>query len=124
MTLHQHWRKAVTPTKRISHIPAKLAVTVAMLLYVGINYLMPFTCPIRAVTGILCPGCGLTRAWLAAFQLDFSAAFAHHAMFWSIPVLYLCFLLDGSLFQQKWANRLFYGLILTGFLLQWLLRLS
>lgn len=109
--------------KRISHLPTKLMVTAAMLLYVGINYLMPFTCPIRAVIGIPCPGCGLTRAWLAAFQLDFYAAILHHPMFWSIPLLYLCFLLDGRLFQQKWANCSFYGLIFTGFLLQWLLRL-
>lgn len=109
--------------KRISHLPTKLVATAAMLLYVGINYLMPFTCPIRATIGIPCPGCGLTRAWLAALQLDFSAAFAHHAMFWSIPLLYLCFLLDGKLFRQAWANRLFYILILAGFLLHWLLRL-
>ena len=109
--------------KRISHLSAKLTATAAMLLYVGINCLMPFTCPIRAVIGIPCPGCGLTRAWLAALRLDVSAAFAYHAMFWSIPLLYLCFLLDGKLFRQAWANCLFYILMLAGFLLQWLSRL-
>ena len=40
----------------------KLALTGLMLVYVGVVYLLPFTCPILFLTGIHCPGCGLTRA--------------------------------------------------------------
>ena len=39
-------------------------------------YLLDIGCVFRLMTGIPCPGCGMTRAWLAALRLDFSAAFA------------------------------------------------
>ena len=37
-----------------------------------------YTCPIQAITGFPCPGCGMTRAALALLQLDFARAFAMH----------------------------------------------
>ena len=39
-------------------------------------YLLDIGCVFRLMTGIPCPGCGMTRAWLAALRLDFAAAFA------------------------------------------------
>ena len=36
-------------------------------------YLLDIGCVFRLMTGIPCPGCGMTRAWLAALRLDFSA---------------------------------------------------
>ena len=108
---------------RITHMRGKLAATGIMLAYVGIVYLMPFTCPILFVTGIPCPGCGLTRAWLAALQGAFARAFVFHPMFWAIPVLLLGFWLDGRLFPRAWANRLLFIGIGLGFLLVWLGRL-
>lgn len=35
-------------------------------------------CPFRFFFGISCPGCGMTRALLAALRLDFAAAFSYH----------------------------------------------
>jgi len=35
-------------------------------------------CPIRAVTGFPCPGCGMTRALLLLVQLRFGAALVAH----------------------------------------------
>jgi hypothetical protein len=40
-----------------------------------------FGCPFRLVTGIPCPGCGMTHAFLAAFRLDFAEAFRWHPLF-------------------------------------------
>ena len=34
-------------------------------------------CLFRRITGLLCPSCGMTRAWLAFFRLDLEAAFAY-----------------------------------------------
>ena len=61
-------------------------------------------CPFRAVTGIPCPGCGMTRAWLSALAFDFSAAFSQHPMFWSVPVLAWAFWRDFRPFRRKWMN--------------------
>lgn len=44
-------------------------------------------CPIKYITGISCAGCGMTRAWLSALQLDFSKAFYYHPLFWMVPVI-------------------------------------
>lgn len=43
------------------------------------------TCPIKHVTGISCPGCGMSRAWFHALTLDFAGAFAYHPLFWLVP---------------------------------------
>ena len=46
------------------------------------------TCPTAATLGVPCPGCGLTRATLAAARGDFAEAFTLHPLFWLIsPVL-------------------------------------
>lgn len=107
----------------IPHLRTKLAVTGGMLAYVALIYWLPITCPILFVTGIPCPGCGLTRAWLAALRLDFAAAFAYHPMFWAIPILYLCLWRDGRLFSSPRMNRMLYLVIVLGFWAAWAMRL-
>lgn len=106
--------------KRITNIPFKLVVSACIALYVVVMYLSPWSCPVLDLTGIRCLGCGMTRAWLAALRLDLPAAFSYHAMFWSVPLLYLSFLLDGKLFRQRRLNLFFHIAILVGFVLNWI----
>ena len=40
-----------------------------------------YRCPTSLFFGFDCPGCGVTRAFLAALRLDFSAAFDYHPLF-------------------------------------------
>ena len=49
---------------------------------------LPVTCIFKSVTGISCPACGMTRAFLAIFQFDFLAATWQNLL--SIPLF--CFL--------------------------------
>ena len=63
---------------------AVLALLAAMLLFMQ---LLGITCPIKHLTGISCPGCGMTRACLSALRLDFSAAFAYHPLWVSLPLV-------------------------------------
>lgn len=35
-------------------------------------------CPMRLITGLPCPGCGLTRSWVASAHGDFADAFAYN----------------------------------------------
>ena len=47
-------------------------------------------CPLAAVLGVPCPGCGLTRAGLAALRGDFAHALALHPLiFWVGPIYVL-----------------------------------
>lgn len=80
-------------------------------------------CLLRAATGIPCPTCGMTRAWLACFRLEIGVAFSYHPMFWSIPVLALAFLLDGFPFPGRKATAVIYLVTLLGFGATWLIRI-
>jgi len=104
---------------QIKNIKPKLIATVAILLYALVSYFAGGRCIILIVTGIPCLGCGMTRALLALLQFRFADAFRYHLMVWSLPLLYLSFLLDGKLFRSKSLNTLFYLTILAGFLLNW-----
>ncbi|MFZ2242283.1 MAG: DUF2752 domain-containing protein, partial [Gordonia amarae] len=35
----------------------------------------PILCPFRMMTGLSCPGCGLTRSWVYTMHGDWAAAF-------------------------------------------------
>jgi hypothetical protein len=59
-----------------------IAALIALLALVG-------GCPIRALFGIPCPGCGLSRAWWEAIRLNFSAAFRYHPLWLPAPFLLL-----------------------------------
>lgn len=54
-------------------------------LYVLVLHFLRITCPIRWVTGISCPGCGMTRAVFSALRLDFAAAFYYHPLWCVLP---------------------------------------
>lgn len=55
-------------------------------------FALGITCPIKYLTGISCPGCGMSRACLNALRLDFEAAFAYHPL-WPALLPVLCLLL-------------------------------
>ncbi len=109
-----------TDLKKIHNIPLKIAATVWILIYAVILYFSPINCIVLSLTGIPCLGCGMTRALISALKFDFAAAFSYHLMFWSVPLLYICFLLDGRLFKNKKCNLTFYLVILIGFITNWL----
>ena len=55
--------------------------------------LFGWNCPVKYLTGVPCPGCGLSRALAALLRLDFRAAFRFHPMIFVLPpvVLYALF---------------------------------
>ncbi len=99
---------------------------VILVIYLGLLVfwvIMGWPCVIRWVTGVPCPGCGLSRACLAVLRLDFGAAFRYHPMFWSFPLLLLYALFDGQLFRRKWLNIGLLSLILSGMAVCYVIRL-
>lgn len=63
----------------------------------GILMVLGITCPIKFVTGMSCPGCGMTRAWLSLLRLDLGAAWVYHPLFWILPVCVVLFLIRHKL---------------------------
>ena len=58
----------------------------APLILVILSVYLLTGCPFRFLTGIPCPGCGMTRAVWALIRLDFSAAFRYHPLVFLMPV--------------------------------------
>lgn len=79
-------------------------------------------CPLKYATGIPCPSCGMTRAWYAAFHLNFESAIAYHPLFWFMPMA-LAFA-----FFLPYANKKLFVAVMVGALILiigvWVLRLA
>lgn len=108
---------------KIHNIRDKIFVTALMLIISVIYYFTPIECIFLSLTGLPCPGCGMTRALLSAVTLNFKSAFSYHFMFWSVPILYICYLFDGRLFKSKPLNTVLYAVIGAGFAVNWILKL-
>ena len=78
-------------------ILGRLLLLCLIIAVLGLLVAIDTPCLFRRFTGIICPTCGISRAWISALRLDFSAARAYQPLFWSVGVLAVVFLLDGLL---------------------------
>ena len=77
----------------------KVLITSAAVLLGGCAYTLlriktgfAIPCFFHLLTGLNCPGCGVTRMLISLFKLDFSDAFNYNAgMFCFLPILLLLF---------------------------------
>lgn len=95
---------------------------------------MPQTCIFRNLTGIPCPGCGLSRSVVAAMHGDVVMSFAYHRL-GLLTLVYIFFQFVyrlGLIVIPKWRTRIFQsgkflniGIIVLGilFMLNWILTL-
>ena len=91
------------PVKKI--IIKHLTVISAVILYIIILKLFSLDCIIKAVIGMPCPTCGITRSVISMFKLDFKQAFYYHPL--SIPIIAALLLgIHSSLFKKgkKYIN--------------------
>ena len=106
-----------------SHLGPKLVITMLMggilLLWIWLN----LPCLFRTVTGLPCPGCGMSRAWMSVAHLDFSVAVSYHPMFWSVPVFWVFMMYDLQLLKSRRVNAMLIGVLIVGFLGCYLIRL-
>ena len=93
----------------------------ALLLLAVIVWQIP--CVWKTVFGIPCPGCGMTGAWRELLSGHVIAAFREHAMFWSMPLVYVYILADGHLFKHTVVNYGVLVLIAIGFVAVWMAHL-
>ncbi len=92
-------------------------ILMGLLMIIGILLLLDTGCVFYHTTGIPCPGCGMTRAYLAAMRLDFAEAFRMHPL-WpvTVPLLAVSLWKNGRIFPSSHANRIFYLALLTAYL--------
>ena len=64
---------------------SEICAVIGILLLYLFFFAVGITCPIKFLTGVSCPGCGMSRACLHAAKLDFRSAFAYHPMWITIP---------------------------------------
>ena len=53
-------------------------------------------CPVRILTGHLCPGCGMGHSVVGALRGDFSGSFAHHPLGLPLLALWTAWLVWGG----------------------------
>jgi len=61
-------------------------------------------CPFHAVTGVECPGCGMTRACTAVGQGQIEEAWHHHPLVFGLLILAVVFALASSALQLAWGK--------------------
>ena len=108
---------------KMQHVKIKMVILLMTTIYLILRIHRGYECPVLKYTGVPCPVCGMTRAWIAAIHLDFSTAFHMHPMFWSVPLLLLYILYEGNPFQKKQINFIMIAVILAGFAVNYICRL-
>ena len=89
-----------------------LAVVVVIAAFYGVLHLIGVNCPIRFLTGISCPGCGMTRAWISLLQGNLSAAVSYHPLLFTVvPTVIAVF------FRSRIPKRIFAILLALAMLL-------
>ena len=83
-----------------------------------------YRCPVYWITGIPCPGCGMTRAFFALMHLDFEAAFYWHPAVYliaaSAAVQMAAYVAEGYHFRQTTRLWALVGIVM---LVIWMVRL-
>ena len=109
---------------------AALLIAAGVAAYYGLARAgLAIPCLFYTLTGLLCPGCGNTRAALALLRLDFSAAFQFNPLF-LVEFFYLAWILfhcgraflKGKPFSYKPPLPLLDMAILVAILAWWILR--
>ncbi len=93
---------------------ALILILIGIFSYLHTSYNIGIPCVIHTTTGLDCPGCGMTRATVSVFKLDFQSAFEYNPIvFLVIPLL--AYLILGNLyawvFQKKFKELPIYIII-------------
>lgn len=85
---------------------------IILVLALGIGYylLTQFTpiripCPVKTVTGLACPGCGITHYFIALFHGDLRLAFHENAVLFILLPLWAMVILVQTFIRPRWLKR-------------------
>ncbi len=111
----KHLDRHPIKTRRLQSGQLLLAAALALLVAL-------VRCPFRFLTGISCPGCGMTRALLALLRGDLAAAYDYHPLVFLLPAGGLLWLLRRRL--PSYAGPLAAGVALALLLAVYITRLT
>ena len=97
------------------------ATAIVAVLYFSF-FLAGITCPIKFITGISCPGCGMSRACISALRFDFASAFHYHPLWIMIPFAAALLIVFKAMKKQKLFNITLY-ICAAVMLVTWLCRM-
>lgn len=99
---------------------ALLAIVLAAVMYAGLS-IVGIGCPFKFITGISCPGCGMTRAYGCVIHGDFHRAFGYHPLFPIAPIL--VYLVYSDSVKPKKIKKIALFFIAAAFFMVYLFRL-
>jgi hypothetical protein len=100
----------------------------ALILLVGVtvilNTALKVGCLAKAIFGVPCPVCGMTRAYLSLLRLDFSAAMHYNPAFWVFPFICLSGILAAADKKRTKPWLITFFSLIAVLLIIWIVRLS
>ena len=78
-----------------------------LFILIAIFYILDIGCIFKKLSGLSCPGCGMTRAWLSFLKGDIGKAFYYHPLFWMIIVIPAI-----ALIRNRISDSLFNGILI------------
>lgn len=107
-------------TNAIKRLSIKICGLIFIAAAAAALHLSGIGCVWKHFFHIPCPGCGMTRAVIAAAHLDFGKMLSYHFMAPSLPLVLLYILFDGRVFRSKRIDNTILIIIGLGFLLHWI----
>ncbi len=64
-----------------------------------------YRCPVKLIFGFDCPGCGMSRAFLALCRLDFKAAHDYHPMIFVVVIEFAYYILTRYIIKKNFSKK-------------------
>ncbi|MBE5950075.1 MAG: DUF2752 domain-containing protein [Lachnospiraceae bacterium] len=93
-----------------------------VIFLVVLMYVTGIGCPILKLTGIPCMGCGMTRAAICLFHMDFAGAWQYHPLIFLMPFCIIALLFAGKM--PKWMVNGIFVCTVALFVVVYVLRLA
>lgn len=79
-----------------------LLIIISTYKYINEKYNIGIPCIFHKITGLYCPGCGITRAFFALLELDITKAFHENALFTTCLPLVIIYITNWI---KIWLNK-------------------
>ena len=91
---------------------------------VTLNTVLHVGCLAKAIFGVPCPVCGMTRAFLSLLKLDFAAAISYNPAFWTFPLICISGILAATDKKRTKLWLILFSAFIATLLIFWAVRLA